>query len=83
MQVHFLCLLSGSCHRRDLSSTMVLTHDAGENQGLQDLFLQLLKLTCSPCFIFYNLAYVYSLFQTREALFIHFMSGSAQSKLRG
>lgn len=62
---------------------MVLTQDGWENKGVQDLFLQLLKLSYSPHLCFYNLAYVYSVFQTGEALFIRFTSGSAQSKLRG
>lgn len=63
---------------------MVLTHDGWENKGLQDVFLQLVKLRYNPHLCFYNLAYVYSLFQTGEALFIPFTSGSrAQRKLRG
>lgn len=64
-------------------STMVLTDDGWEDKGLQDLFLQLIKLRYSPHLCFYNLSYVCSLFQTGEALFIHFTSGRAQSKLRG
>lgn len=62
---------------------MVLTDDGWGNKALQDVFLQLIKLSYSPHRCFYNLAYVYSLFETGEALFIHFTSGRAQSELRG
>lgn len=62
---------------------MVLTHDGWEDKALQDLFLQLLKLSYSPHLCFYNLAYVYSPLQTGKALFIHPPSGRAQGDLRG
>ena len=52
---------------------MVLTEDGWDSKGLQDLFLQLINLSshlCSHC-----LAYVCSLFQPGEELFIHPLRG--------
>lgn len=62
---------------------MLLTHDAWEKKDLQDLFLELIKLSYSPHLCFYSLAYVYSSFQTGGARFIHLSCGGAQRKLRG
>lgn len=65
-------------HTQDPSSTMVLTHVGWENKGAQDLFLRGLKLTSPPHLCVYNLAYVCSVFQVGDALFLR-----AQTKFRG